>query len=177
MQTMQAQFNQTIYDNHNKPGKTAHGKMALARPGKFRWEVTAPMPQLIIANGQKLWIYDPDLQQVTIRHLASEAGEAPALLLTNVDDALNKDFVVEEIKKNGDTTQWFSLKPKRADSLFARTEMGFLNGKITQMILQDHLGHTTKIQFQSVQTNINLPEKLFTFKAPANVDVIDETRK
>ena len=82
-QSMRANFRQTVYDNRGKVIQKSVGYMAMQRPGKFRWESTSPIPQLIIANDSRLWIYDPDLEQVTIRSLSKEIGETPALLLSN----------------------------------------------------------------------------------------------
>lgn len=96
---MRADFVQTIYDNRNKAIQQSSGHMALSRPGKFRWEVVKPIPQLIIANGSRLWVYDKDLEQVTIRVLQEGAGDAPALLLSHVNTQIGKDFTVSETKK------------------------------------------------------------------------------
>lgn len=176
IQTMQANFVQTVYDNRNKPILKSFGRMSMERPGKFRWEVTKPIPQLIIANEAKLWIYDPDLQQVTIRSLKKSAGEAPALLLSHVNAAIEKDYAITQLKQNNAAGQWFSLKPKQADSMFQTIKMNFINGQIKEMDLIDHLGHATRIIFNHTQANIKLSPSLFTFKASAKTDVIDETK-
>jgi outer membrane lipoprotein carrier protein len=177
VQSMKANFIQTVYDNRGKAIQKSYGRMAMQRPGKFRWEVTRPIPQLIIANGTKLWIYDPDLQQLTIRSLQKAAGETPALLLSHVDTTLDKDFTVKAIQKNMPGWSWYALTPKKPDSMFEAIQMGFMNKQIHELRLTDNLGHTTVIQYQNIQTNINLSASLFTFKPTAKIDVIDETRK
>lgn len=177
VRTMEANFAQTVNDNRGKVLQRTSGKMAVARPGKFRWEVKKPSPQLIIANGSKLWIYDPDLQQVTVRALDKATGDTPALLLTQVDVVLQKNYRVTKLPQNNSAWQWFSLKPKGSDNMFASVQMGFLNGQIRQMRLQDHLDHNTNIQFINPRLNGPLSSSTFAFKAPRNVDVIDETRK
>lgn len=177
IQTMRANFTQIIYDNREKSIQRSYGRMALQRPGKFRWEVTKPIPQLIIANATRLWIYDPDLQQVTIRSLKGATGETPALLLSHVNTSLEKDFSVQTLPKKKAGLTWFSLKPKKPDDMFSYIEMGFLNKQIYEMRLKDNLGHTTDIQFKNIETNVVLSSSLFTFKPSANIDVIDETRK
>ena len=174
--TMQANFKQVTYDNHQKAIQTSTGKMALSRPGKFRWEVLKPVPQLIIANQSKLWIYDPDLQQVTIRALQQAAGESPALLLSHVDNTLENDYTVTELPQNAGL-RWFSLKAKQKDNMFGDVELGFNNANLTEMRLQDNLGHKTTVDFKQISANANLPAHLFTFKTPVGVDVIDETKK
>jgi outer membrane lipoprotein carrier protein len=177
IKTMRANFAQTIYDNRGKAIQHSYGRMALQRPGKFRWDVTKPIPQLIIANTERLWIYDPDLKQVTIRSLKGATGETPALLLSHVNASIEKDFSVQSLPNKKAGLNWFSLKPKRSDDMFSYIEMGFLNKQIHEMRLKDNLGHTTDIQFKNIETNMSLSASLFTFKPSAKVDVIDETRK
>ena len=174
--TLSASFTQTIYDNHHKQIQDSTGKMALSRPGKFRWEVYKPQAQTIIANGNKLWIYDPDLQQVTVRSLNQAAGASPALLLSNNVSVLQRDYNVKELPAQG-RTRWFKLTPKQSDNNFQSIELGFTNKTITQMMLQDNLGHTTQVAYNNIKTNTSLANSLFTFKAPANVDVLDESKK
>ncbi len=176
MNTMRATFTQTIYDNYGKPVQKSTGRMALSRPGRFRWEVSQPMPQTIIANGERLWIYDPDLQQVTIRSLKTEAGEAPALLLSHQNTSLDKEYDISVMAKEK-PLHWFLLKPKKKDAMFAMVKMGFAGPQLQEMILQDQIGHDTRVQFTKVETNVNLPASLFTFKAPSGTDVIDETHR
>ncbi len=171
--TMQANFNETVKDTKGKTLNQSQGKMSLQRPGQFRWDVSAPNPQLIVTNGKKIWIYDADLQQVTIRYFSKDAGEAPALLLSNTNETLTKDFQV--VAENNATT--FLLKPKDKSSLFESIQLAFENQQIKQMQLQDHLGHITVIQFNRIVMNNPLSAALFAFKTPAKVDVIDETRK
>lgn len=175
VQTMRASFLQIVYDNRGKAVQQSHGRMSLARPGKFRWEVTKPIPQVIIANESRLWIYDPDLEQVTIRSLKKAAGETPALLLSDVDSKLTKIYRVKEGQQKAGTRS-FVLIPKSADSMFASIKMAFVDSQLREMRLEDHLGHVTAVKFQQVITNESIPASTFVFKRPAKVDVIDETR-
>lgn len=151
--------------------------MAMQRPGRFRWQVSKPIPQLIIANNDKLWIYDQDLEQVTIRSLKQGAGEAPALFLSRDNATVENDFTVSQVKQNVPDWQWYKLVPKKADNMFESIQMGFKQNQIQEMKLSDNLGHTTRIQYQKIQANTSLAASLFEFHAPGNVDVIDETRK
>lgn len=176
--SMQADFVQTVYDNRGVVVQRASGKMQLQRPGKFRWQIVKPIPQLIIASDHRLWIYDQDLEQVTIRSIKEAAGEAPALLLSHVDTKIEENFKIESMKTRDTAEHWFLLIPKSNDSMFASVRMGFsTQGQIREMQLKDHLGHTTRIQFNNAKINISLAASHFTFKPPANVDVIDETKK
>jgi outer membrane lipoprotein carrier protein len=173
---MRASFIQTTYDNKNKPIQQSSGRMALVRPGKFRWEVEKPIPQIIIANESKLWIYDPDLEQVTIRSLKMTTGETPALLLSHENSSLEKDFAIRSTSLPSHW-KWYQLTPKNADNMFAQIELGFLKNQIKEMRLKDHLGHTIRVQFQKIQINPNLSSHLFSFQPSKNIDVIDETKK
>ena len=177
MKTMKSNFTQTVYDNNGRAIQSSNGQMALDRPGKFRWEVKKPIPQLIIANDKKLWIYDPDLAQVTIKVLNQSAGDTPALLLSHVGSVLSDNYTVSTVTEKPATLSWFMLKPKNNDNMFQAVEMGFNGGRITEMRLKDHLGHTTAIKFVNATTNSSLPAMLFSFKVPKGVDVIDETKR
>jgi outer membrane lipoprotein carrier protein len=173
IRSMQADFTQTIVNKSGKAVQQSQGRMIMERPGKFRWEVKQPTAQLLIANGQRLWIYDPDLEQVTIRLLNKAAGEAPALLLSEANTALSKDFNVRT--QSAGSLQWFLLIPKNRDSMLSQVMLGFSGNQIREMNLRDHLGHNTMIQFQRVVMNASVPDSVFHFTPPANVDVIDET--
>lgn len=176
IQSMQANFVQTIYNNHGKAIHRSYGRMAIARPGKFRWEVKKPIPQVIIANQTRLWIYDADLEQVTIRPLGQVAGDAPGLLLSQAHQELGRDYQVKFLPLKNSNELWFELTPKKSGNMLESIQMGFRGDQINQMQLKDHLGHRTVIQYQNIQTNIKLSNLLFQFKAPKNTDIIDETK-
>ena len=177
--TLQADFSQTTQDGHGKVLHQATGHMDLLRPGKFRWDVLEPNKQLIIANGHKLWIYDPDLEQVTIRALSKAAGQSPALLLSDSQLQLGADFTVKQVAQPAQIAglKKFRLLPKDKDSLFTVLFLNFLNQHIESMELQDHLGNTTRITFKNVKVDAAIPAATFTFTPPSGVDVIDETQK
>lgn len=178
VKSMQANFTQIIYDGRGKSIQKTYGRMALQRPGRFRWEVTKPIPQLIVASDNRLWIYDRDLQQVTIRSLKNAAGEAPALLLSQVNADLEKKYNIKELSNKKSGLRWFALTPKDTNrGMLSSTEIGFANNQIREMRLKDNLDHTTSIQFEQIQTNASLPTSFFVFKTPKGVDVIDETRR
>jgi outer membrane lipoprotein carrier protein len=176
IQTMQAHFSQSIWSQSGQVIHKSAGRMALERPGKFRWEVSTPLPQLIVANGHKLWIYDKDLEQLTIRPLTNGVGAEPAMLLSDASLSLDKDFYVKKISKSSGS-QWFLLKPKDKNTLFAAIKLGFIQGKITEMQFEDHLGQTIIIKFTHIQINEVLSQNLFHVRVPSNVDIIDETRR
>jgi outer membrane lipoprotein carrier protein len=175
IQTIDADFVQTTYDEHGRPVQKSYGHMALKRPGQFRWEVVKPIPQLIIANQKRLWVYDPDLEQVTIRSLKSITHDAPALLLSHEGSVLEKDFVIKVVRQQALGERCFCLTARKADYLFAVIQFCFRQNQLHEIRLQDHLGHLTNIVFQQVRTNAALPAKWFVIKIPPHVDVIDET--
>ncbi|OGT29637.1 MAG: outer membrane lipoprotein carrier protein LolA [Gammaproteobacteria bacterium RIFCSPHIGHO2_12_FULL_35_23] len=167
-----ANFKQQVLSEDGTPLQTSKGSMAILRPGKFRWTTTSPLNQIIITNGTKLWIYEPDLEQVTIQNLTNNIGQTPLLLLTNKDIVLQNNFLVEQIS----TTQvgeWFKLLPKANNSSFKQITIGFVQNKITYLKLLNQLGQTTEIFFSQVKINSPLSANLFSFKIPSNVDVIN----
>lgn len=177
IRSMQANFSQTITGKANRVIQESSGSMALQRPGQFRWEVRKPIAQLIVANGKKLWIYDKDLEQVTIRSLSKAAGgEAPGLLLSDANPVLEKDFYVKQVTSPTADSKWFLLLPKDKSSMYSSIRIGFTHQQMTDMQLQDHLGQTTTIKFKNIKMNTALASSFFRLAFPKNVDVIDETR-
>lgn len=174
-ESMQASFKESVMNKKGRAISQAEGKMSLKRPGKFRWEVTAPNAQLIVTNGKKLWVYDRDLEQVTVHSLANDSSEAPAFLLSHSGTSVTDKFQVK-IKQDAGL-QWFLLTPKDSNSMFTLIELGFANQEIKKMQLRDHLGNVTEIDFSRINLNENLADNLFLFTAPKGVDVLDETKR
>ena len=175
MRSMQADFKQTILDNRGNAIQKSEGRMALQRPGNFRWEVFRPVPQIIIANTSKLWIYDPDLEQVVIKSVKQSAPDTPVFLLGDIAGNIDKNFSVRYMQAPANW-RWFSISPKMKERSFETIQLGFYQRQIKEMRLKDSIGHSTVIQFANVKMNPTLPASLFNFRAPAKVDVIDETK-
>lgn len=186
---MTADFKQIIVGSKGTILQKSFGNMTIQRPGKFRWEIKKPLKQIIITDGKKVWIYDPDLQQVTIKKLDSNIGQTPALLLTSSHVFLQKSFNVFKLKMDSrlreydnssiDLKQygeWFKLIPKNQEALFNAIIIGFKNNKIMQMRLENQLGQNTILNFSNVKINPKLNKKLFSFVVPKQVDVIDQTK-
>lgn len=173
-QNMTAGFTQTVITEENTILQKTSGNMALDRPGKFRWETATGIKQLIVTDGVKLWIYDPELKQVTIRQLGSSVGQTPILLLTKSHFDLQKHFVISKISRDqpGD---WFQLIPKNKDDSFVSVVIGFENGKIIGIGFTNQLQQKTDVWFSNVKINsANLPN--FNFTIPAGVDIVDERK-
>lgn len=146
--------------------------MALKRPGLLRWHTDAPMEQLLVSNGQKVWLYDPDLEQVTIQDLDQRMTHTPALLLSGDVSKIRESFTISH--QEGGSVVDFILKPKAKDTLFDTLRLSFRNGVINDMQLIDSIGQRTNILFLGVKMNQPLDDAQFDFQVPAGADVIEE---
>ncbi|MBA2655152.1 MAG: outer membrane lipoprotein chaperone LolA [Gammaproteobacteria bacterium] len=167
--SMSANFQQTSIIKKSTAKKSI-GTMALERPGKFRWEITSPNRQVIIADGKYLWIYDVDLEQATKQSLGKDA-HSPAILLSGSTAALEERFNIIDSKQEGSKVI-FNLKPKRSQDMVQRVELVFENDKLHQMSVIDNLGQKNIFTFSNVKINPSLATSLFQFHAPKGVDII-----
>lgn len=148
------------------------GQLALKRPGMFRWHTDQPMEQLLVSNGEKVWLYDPDLEQVTIQTLDQRLTHTPALLLSGDVSQIRENFEIDY--KEGGSVVDFILKPKAKDSLFDSLRLSFRNRVLNDMQLIDSIGQRTNILFLNVKMNEPVEDHLFTFDIPEGADVIQE---
>ncbi|MDR3324172.1 MAG: outer membrane lipoprotein chaperone LolA [Zoogloeaceae bacterium] len=168
-----ADFSLSVQSEGGRQPVNSNGKLALQKPGKFRWEVQKPYPQLMVGDGQKVWIYDPDLAQVTVRKIDQTLGDSPAALLAGSRDVL-KNF---ELKEAGEAEglRWVEAQPKKQDSGFAKVRLGFAaKGELRVMQLFDNFGQTTTVRFQVPKINPKLPASQFLFTLPEGVEVLGE---
>ncbi|HTT08508.1 MAG TPA: outer membrane lipoprotein chaperone LolA [Gammaproteobacteria bacterium] len=172
--TLRAQFEQTVTDEQGKLRETSQGTVYLERPGKFHWEYTRPYEQSIIGDGQKVWIYDKDLEQVTIRPIDKVLNSAPALILGNQVHIDEKYNVTEMGEKDG--VQWISLIPKDASHDYAGIKLGFEKSNLREMELADNFGQVTHLKFRDEQRNASIDDGVFSFTPPDGVDVNDLSR-
>lgn len=172
--SMTADFDQKIVDQYGSTLQDSTGKMAIERPGKFRWQTLQPNKQLIVTDGRRLWIYDEDLEQVTVQRFEQNPDSVPALLLSGSLKNLQQRFDVNEKEKGG--LQLFTLLPKdqQQDEIFQRVILTFKQDKVNKMQFTDGLGQRTDLQFSHVRLNQTLSPGLFLFKAPEGVDVINQ---
>lgn len=171
-QTLTGRFTQISLDSGGARLQETSGEMHLKRPGQFRWHTDKPMEQLLVSNGEKIWLYDPDLEQVTVRKLDKRLTNTPALLLSGSLSSISENFLVSH-HEVGETID-FTLKPKTKDSLFSTLYLSFRDGIIYSMQLVDNVGQRTSIQFSGVKLNQPLVANTFVFDIPAGVDVIAE---
>jgi outer membrane lipoprotein carrier protein len=170
--SLQAEFKQVGFDETGSPNKTSYGMFYLQKPGKFRWEYQKPFTQQIVANGGKVWFYDADLEQVTVKTIDKSLGSTPALLLSG-EVALEQNFSISEQGADGDML-WIRLEPKDEDTTFKYILIGMEKGQLRGMELSDNFGQLTRIYFSNLKTNIALDAKLFALDLPKGVDVLED---
>jgi outer membrane lipoprotein carrier protein len=169
--TLRANFEQLLLNEKGATVETAKGMVYLRRPGRFRWDYQTPYVQTIVADGEKVWIYDQELSQVTVKPLQAAIGNTPALLLGGKVD-IDKQFDVTELGQRAGLL-WVGLKPRGQDNQYYDIRLGFDGTVLRQMVLLDNLGQTTRIEFSGEQRNSELDPKLFIFTPPKGVDVIN----
>lgn len=180
--SLQADFSQVVYGDNGDIRQEVQGRFLMLRPGRFRWDYTHPYQQLIVADGERLWIYDKDLDQVTVRRQKDAIGDTPALLLGGKAD-LSRSFTISEPASLGpdaadddQALHWVQLTPHVEESGFQALRIGFRGGMLAAMELDDSFGQKTVLQFQKVRENITLDAAAFRFTPPSGVDLIDNTR-
>ncbi len=172
VQSLESRFGQELYDENAKLVEKSGGRFYLQRPDRFRWSYSEPYLQEIVADGSRLWIYDSELDQVTVRSLDNALGDTPALLLSSAVP-LEENFVVREVvERTG--LDWVELTPRSADSGFASVLLGFAGSDLERMELVDNFGQTTHLEFSGTRHNPELDPTVFRFTLPAGVDVITE---
>jgi outer membrane lipoprotein carrier protein len=171
-------FTQTIVNRSGKVSSPASGTFQFARPGKFRWVYDKPYEQWIVGDGDKLWIFDKDLNQVTVRKLGASLGQSPAAILAGSDD-LEKNFTLKEAGVQ-DGVEWLEATPKAKDTSFELVRIGFkgegANRGLAAMELRDTFGQTSVLKFGVVERNPSLPADTFQFTPPKGADVIGDSK-
>lgn len=170
--TLKAEFSQAVIARNGRKPQQSSGVLAISRPGKLRWEIQKPYPQLVVGDGEKIWIHDPELQQVTVRKAGQAIGGSPAALLSGSNE-LEKNFTLKEAG-DSEGLAWVEATPKATDSGFERVRLGFAGNDLKAMELQDSFGQTTLIHFSKIERNPALPAATFKFVPPAGVDVVGE---
>ena len=167
-----ASFTQTVADSSGQVSQQASGTVQFQRPGKFRWTYSKPNEQLIVGDGEKLWIYDKDLNQVQQRKLDKALGSSPAALLAGADD-IEKYFSLNALGKKG-KWDWLEVRPYDEESLFEKVRMGFNNTTLEVMELYDHFGQKTTIKLSRFERNPVTRADTYTFTIPDGADVVTE---
>jgi outer membrane lipoprotein carrier protein len=169
----QGEFEQTVIASAGRRPQQAAGSFSFARPGKFRWEYSRPYQQLLVGDGVRLWSWDRDLNQVTVRQIGDALGATPAAVLFGSGE-LEDSFILSE-GGHSDGLDWVNARPKRPDSSFESLRLGLVDGRLRRMEMRDNFGQTTLIVFNRLQPDAALDGALFRFTPPAGADLIGET--
>jgi outer membrane lipoprotein carrier protein len=167
-----ARFAQIVVDKNLKQLQQVTGTMQFVRPGRFRWEYDKPYEQTIIGDGARLWIYDKDLNQVTVRKLDKALGGSPAALLAGSND-IEKIYDLTNLGAQ-EGLDWLEAVPKSKENTFERIRLGFGQSGLEAMELRDQFGQTTVIKFAGVERNPRLSPEAFRFAPPKGADVITD---
>lgn len=172
LDTLTAEFTQDVVNRDQELVESAAGRVALQKPGRFRWDYQEPFERVIVADGERVWLYEADLDQVTVRLLDEGIGQTPAALLTGAVELLESfEFLGSEAQEG---LLWVELGPRLETSDFDRVRLAFDGPQLTRLELRDRLGQTTRLAFTSIEQGVELSPAVFTFDVPDGVDVIGE---
>ena len=171
-QTVKARFAQMVLDKNLKPLQQVTGTMQFSRPGRFRWEYDKPYEQTIVSDGSRVWLYDKDLNQVTVRRLDRALGSSPAALLAGSNE-IEKSYTLTSLGSQ-DGLDWLEALPRTQDTAFERVKLGFGKSGLEAMELRDQFGQVTVIKFSTIERNARLPPEAFRFTPPKGADVLSE---
>lgn len=174
--SMRALFHQVVTDVQGRKEQEVDGVMQLQRPNKFRWDYKKPYEQQIISDGKKVYLYDVDLAQVSVRDLSKALGSSPAAMLAG-GDLVEKSFTLKNATRKADQADnlsWVLALPNNKESGFERVLLGFEDNKLKKMEIYDSFNHITAISFSEIVRNPKLKDSVFLFMAPAGVDIVGE---
>jgi len=170
---LSANFAQRVFDSRGVQKEESSGELKMRAPRQFRWEYFKPFPQQIIADGDNIWVYDPDLEQVTVRRQSLEEQNSPLAVLIDPGE-MERQFIVKEGGK-AQGLEWLDLTPRKPDEAqIDRARLGFGARGLARMELFDSLGQRTEIDFSAWKRNPAFATGTFTFKPPNGVDIVGE---
>jgi outer membrane lipoprotein carrier protein len=172
LHSLTGHFSQSLADVNGHTSQTSSGTLALEAPRQFRWDTAAPYKQTIVADGSRVWTYDPELEQVTVRVQSTEETHSPLTVLTDVKQ-LDRNFKVSE-QGERDGLVWLRLTSTDKDPQFDHADLGFDANGLARMTFRDQLGTITDIRFSSWQRNASMPAGTFDFVPPKGADVIGD---
>ena len=172
LHSLTGHFSQTLIDINGHDSKTSAGTLALQSPRQFHWETLTPYKQTIVADGSRVWMYDPELEQVTVRIQSSEEAHSPLTVLTDLKQ-MDREFKVAE-QGERDGLAWLRLTSTAKDPQFAYADLGFDANGLARMTFKAQLGSTTDIRFSTWKRNVDIPSAVFTFVPPKGADVIGD---
>ncbi|MEO9079020.1 MAG: outer membrane lipoprotein chaperone LolA [Rhodanobacter sp.] len=172
LHSLSGHFSQTLTDANGNTSKTSAGTLAMLAPRQFRWETLTPYKQTIVADGGRIWMYDPELEQVTVRLQSTEEAHSPLTVLTDLKQ-LDKNFKLEE-RGERDGLAWLRLTSTGKNPQFDYADLGFDAKGLARMTFRDQLGSATDIRFSDWQRNPSIPAGTFDFVPPKGADVIGD---
>ncbi len=172
VQTLRADFQQTVLDEELSPIRQSEGQFWLSRPGRFRWSYGVPLEQVVLADGARIWIYDVELEQVVVRLQESGLSGTPAALLAG-GEGPDESYLVEGLGTQGGIS-WIALFPRDSGTPFSQIQLGFEGETLRLVQMLDQLDQVTRLRFDNVVVNENVPLEHFTLALPEGVDVVRE---
>ncbi|MCB1776649.1 MAG: outer membrane lipoprotein chaperone LolA [Candidatus Competibacteraceae bacterium] len=172
LRSLRTNFIQRVFDEQSRMMQTSSGQMLMQKPGKFRWDYQTPAEQIIVADGQRLWAYDVDLAQVTVRKLDTALSSTPLALLSGAAP-LDKTFAIGPVRQQ-DGLDWYELTPRQPQPEFRLLRVAFKDDRLVSLELEDRLGQRTRLDFQKLERNPALDPGLLQFTPPPGVDVVGD---
>jgi outer membrane lipoprotein carrier protein len=172
LQSLRADFIQRVFDERSRVMQTSSGRMLMRKPGMFRWDYHKPAEQIIVADGERLWAYDVDLAQVTVRKLDMALGSTPLALLSGAAP-IEDTFTVGNVRRQ-DGLDWYELTPKQPQPEFRLLRVAFKGDVLVSLELEDSFGQRTRLDFQKLERNPTLDPALLKFTPPPGVDVVGD---
>ena len=172
---LKAKFVQTVSTSSGDAIENSQGVLYLQRPNKFRWEYKQPYKLTIVADGERLWVYDYDLEQVTVQEQKKSLADTPALLLSDTEELIKKfsiQHTSDQDKLGVSGVEWLELKPNIGEGSFESIHVAIQNKQLKQLKVVDSLAQVTVIKLQEISTLDDIPSKLFRFIPPDGVDII-----
>jgi len=173
LNTFQADFSQIVIDGNGQELQNSSGEVWIQRPGHFRWDYRTPYKQLVVADGKKLWTYDEDLQQATVKTVEETLSSTPAMLLSGFRP-LNEIMTWQRLDDRDGKT-WFRMDPKQADAAVEKVHIGFENKQLTVIEVEDGFANRTHIEFKNIKRNQAIKAERFRLELPPGTDIIGDT--
>ncbi len=172
LDSFQSQFVQTVTDSDGQQVQRSEGTVWIRKPGRFRWDYRTPYRQLIVADGERLWTYDEDLEQATVKHVDEALSSTPAMLMSGFRPL--SDVMSWRPSNGGNGERWFDLHPKEPDAAVEKVRIAFKNDQLSIIEVTDGFGNNTRIQFSQIKRNQAIDQKLFRLELPPDTDIIGD---
>ncbi|MCB1753124.1 MAG: outer membrane lipoprotein chaperone LolA [Gammaproteobacteria bacterium] len=170
--TLEAKFEQSVLNEEHTQASRSQGIFYLERPNKFRWDYSEPESQQLVADGRQIWLYDPELKQVSVQNQESALQGSPAMLLISGDPVENSFEVIDIGRRQN--MDWVELIPRDAESQFVRVLLAFVDNDLLRMEMADKLGQVTRFQFYDIHHNPSFKSTFFQFVPPRDVDIYNQ---